>query len=80
MCRSGTPLFQDPLMPRPSRSHAIARLWKDGDTMLLFGVLAVVCCTLILWRALDPGNWQVLADEIPAASQVGVVCPPSTTP
>ena len=48
--------------------------------MLLFGVLAVVCCTLILWRALDPGNWQVLADEIPAASQVGVVCPPSIAP
>ena len=47
--------------------------------MLLFGVLVVICGTLILWRALDPGNWQVVAEERPAAALVGAqqACPPS---
>lgn len=58
------------------RSNLGAGAWRDGDTSLLFGVIVAICGVLILWRALDPGNWQVLADEAPKAqSAAAIVCP-----
>ena len=63
-------------MTRRARTTPISA-WQDGDTSLLFGVIVAICGVLILWRALDPGNWQVLADEAPKAQSVVLLgCPP----
>lgn len=35
---------------------------KDGDGMVIFAALVVLCGTLILWRALDPDNWLPMAE------------------
>jgi hypothetical protein len=39
--------------------------WKDGDTMLSFGMFAAVVLALLVIRITDPDNWVTITQSPP---------------
>lgn len=46
-----------PLSPAAARTSV---RWRDGDTMLSFGVFAAVVLSLMAMRVADPANWLIV--------------------